>query len=290
MTAGASATGVARPAHERAEVLGIKRVGRHHHLTLRAPEVAGAHRPGTFVAVSVGTAVGPGGEPQAGAQLARRALWILRARPSAYGATVELLVRERGIGTRWLAGLAPGAAVSLTGPLGRPFALPREPVTCTVVAHEEGVAAVQGLTERLKERGCAVHVLLGAEDEAGLFGALDLRRATRTLQVATVDGSVGMRGRLEDLLDAVVDQQRPDVVYAAGPPELLRTAATVAERHGAWSQVALTPAMPCGTGHCHGCLVPVVGEDAVSRVVRACVDGPVVRGDRVRWAALGGGS
>ena len=41
--------------------------------------------------------------------------------------------------------------------------------------------------------------------------------------------------------------------------------------------------MPCGTGLCQGCAVPVVGEDGVARMVRACVDGPVFRGDRVRW-------
>ena len=37
---------------------------------------------------------------------------------------------------------------------------------------------------------------------------------------------------------------------------------------------------------CHGCPLPVVGEDGVDRVVRACAEGPVVRGDRVRWDAL----
>jgi len=29
-----------------------------------------------------------------------------------------------------------------------------------------------------------------------------------------------------------------------------------------------------------------VGEDGVARMVRACVDGPVFRGDRVRWDDL----
>nr|WP_278249475.1 hypothetical protein [Nocardioides sp. IC4_145] len=46
--------------------------------------------------------------------------------------------------------------------------------------------------------------------------------------------------------------------------------------------------MTCGTGLCHGCPLPVVGEDGVARVVRACTEGPVVRGDRVRWAELAG--
>ena len=43
---------------------------------------------------------------------------------------------------------------------------------------------------------------------------------------------------------------------------------------------------PCGTGLCHGCPLPVLGEDGVPRVVRACSEGPVVRADRVRWDSL----
>nr|WP_246284054.1 hypothetical protein [Nocardioides perillae] len=39
---------------------------------------------------------------------------------------------------------------------------------------------------------------------------------------------------------------------------------------------------------CHGCPLPVVGEDGAPREVRACTEGPVVRGDRVRWADLTG--
>ena len=43
---------------------------------------------------------------------------------------------------------------------------------------------------------------------------------------------------------------------------------------------------PARTGLCQGCAVPVVGEDGVGRLVRACADGPVFRGDRVRWDDL----
>ena len=66
---------------------------------------------------------------------------------------------------------------------------------------------------------------------------------------------------------------------------VLRSAAAAAERVGAWSQVAVESPTPCGTGLCHGCPLPVIGEDGVDRVVRACTEGPVVRGDRVRWDA-----
>ena len=90
------------------------------------------------------------------------------------------------------------------------------------------------------------------------------------------------RGAVDDL----VRRSDADVVYAAGPLGVLRAAAAAAERAGAWSQVAVEASTPCGTGLCHGCPLPVVGEDGVDRVVRACTEGPVLRGDRVRWDAL----
>jgi dihydroorotate dehydrogenase electron transfer subunit len=31
----------------------------------------------------------------------------------------------------------------------------------------------------------------------------------------------------------------------------------------------------------------VVGDDGVTRMVRSCVDGPVFRGETVRWADVG---
>ncbi len=36
-----------------------------------------------------------------------------------------------------------------------------------------------------------------------------------------------------------------------------------------------------------GCVLPVTGTDGITRIVRACVDGPVFRGDLVRWDDMG---
>jgi dihydroorotate dehydrogenase electron transfer subunit len=63
--------------------------------------------------------------------------------------------------------------------------------------------------------------------------------------------------------------------------------AEAAEDHGAWSQTALNPALVCSNGSCLTCGVPVVGEDGVARTVRSCAEGPVFRGDRVRWRDAG---
>lgn len=268
------------PLHVTGEVLSVKRIGAYRHVTLVAPGVAERFRPGNVVAISVGDVVPRG-------LLARRSFWIHRVRPTgAHGATLEVIVDPRGIGSSWFAGLAQGGQVELTGPLGRPFAQPREPVTCLLVGEGYAAAPLFPLAERLRERGCVPHMLLAADDEAHLLGALEARRSARSVTVVTQDGAVGQRGRVADALPALMTRVAPDVVYAGGRLDTLHAVAGEAEAHGAWSQTALEVSQPCATGLCHGCPVPVVGEDGVGRVVRACTEGPVIRGDRVRWTEL----
>lgn len=265
------------PLHVTAEVLSTKKVGAYRHLVLAAPGVAERFRPGNFVAVSL---------PD-GAHLARRSLWIHRVRPTgSHGATVELVIEPTGVGTAWLAALTQGARVELTGPLGRPFAQPKEPVNCVLVGEGYAAAALFPLAERLRERGCAVTILLAADNEAHVFGALEARRTARSVSVVTVDGSLGAKGTAGQALPGILQRAEADVVYAAGPSATLHAVAAAAEAHGAWSQVALEIPQPCATGLCHACIVPVIGEDGIAHKVRACAEGPVFRGDRVQWGLL----
>lgn len=262
------------PVHVHGEVVATKRVGAYRHITLAAPGVPERFRAGTFVALTVA------------GHVARRALWIHRVRASsAFGPTLDVVVDPVGPGTRWLAAQQVGAAVEITGPLGRPFALPREPVSCLLVGEAYAAAPLFPLAERLRERGCSVSLVVSAPEESRLLSALEARRSARSVTVLTADGSVGRRGTVSDHVEELVGRD-VDVVYAAGPTAVLRATAAAAERHGAWCQVAVEQPTPCGTGLCHGCPLPVVGEDGVDRVVRACTEGPVVRGDRVRWDAL----
>ncbi len=268
------------PVQAQGEVLTNKRVGAYQHLTLVAPGVAERFRPGTLVALAVGGHLSD--------RILRRAFPIYRARATGtYKSTVEVVFEVTEPGHAWLGGLGAGAAVDVLGPLGRPYALPKEPVPCALVGHGHAAAPLFSLAERLRERGCPVHMVLGAAGEKELFGALDAKRAARTVVVSTVDGSVGMHGTVARALPEVLDRTGSDVVYAAGPSGTLHQVAVVAERHGAWSQTALDASQLCASGACHTCVVPVVGEDGLSRMVRACVEGPVFRGDRVRWADLG---
>ena len=253
-------------------ITSIKRVGAYWHMVLRAPSIAEHVQPGHFVAVAVG------GDNSS--MLLRRAFSIHNATP---GESIEVIFAEHGAGTQWLATQTAGATLDIIAPLGTPFALPRAAVSCVLVAGGYGSAPMGMLARALKERGCHVDVVLGAATQEKLFGVLDLKRDADNVTVTTDDGSSGIRGRVTDVLGEIIGTSGAQAVYACGPMPMLRAVAHVAEAHSVFSQCAVEEAMACGIGVCMTCVLPVIGDDGQTRMVRSCVEGPVFRGDRVRW-------
>lgn len=262
------------------EVLGLRKAGDYLVLTLTAPGIADLTRPGQFVALGVG-----GAETS---MLLRRAFSIHSVQSrGVYGGTLEIVFAAHGKGTEWLAKLHRHDQVDIVGPLGRPFALPKEPVSCVLVAGGYGSAPMFMLADQLRARGCRVDVVLGAATESKLFGVLDAKRIAASLTITTDDGSLGHHGRVTDVLPGVLSRTDADVVYACGPMAMLQAVVQVSEAHGAYTQCAVEEAMACGIGICMTCVLPVIGDDGVTRMLRSCVDGPVFRGDRVRWDDVG---
>jgi dihydroorotate dehydrogenase electron transfer subunit len=264
------------------ELIATRRAGAYQHLTFVAPGIAELARPGQFVALAVG-----GGTS---ANLLRRCFSIHKVSPSGiYGGTVDIVVAAHGPGTTWIAGLALHNEVDIVGPLGKPFPLPNEPVPCVLVGGGYGSAPLFWLAEQLAARGCHVEMVLGAASEDRLFGVVEARRAADGLTVTTDDGSAGTRGWVSDVLPQVIRLSRAGVVYGCGPMGMLRSVTEVATAEGAVAQVAVEESMACGVGVCMTCVLPVTGVDGKTRMARSCVEGPVFRGDRVRWDAFENG-
>jgi dihydroorotate dehydrogenase electron transfer subunit len=120
-----------------------------------------------------------------------------------------------------------------------------------------------------------------------VFGALTARRTGRSATITTEDGSLGSRGLVTDMLDQVIHDGRTDVIYACGPMPMLRQVTALARRYDIPVQAAVEEAMACGFGVCMTCVLPVVGSDGITRMSRSCVDGPVFRGEQVRWDDVG---
>jgi dihydroorotate dehydrogenase electron transfer subunit len=268
------------PVQVKGEVLDIRRAGAYHVLSLTAPGIADVARPGHFVTLGIG------GEESS--LVLRRAFAIYQVQSrGVYGGTLDIVVSVHGNGTRWLSERRRHDVVDIVGPLGRPFILPKERVNCVLIGGGYGSAPLFMLAEQLRERGCRVDVIMGASTEEKLFGVLELKRVASTLTITTDDGTLGERGQVTDILPELMTRVDASVVYACGPMPMLAAVAKISTEMRTYSQCAVEEAMACGIGVCMTCVLPVVGEDGVTRMLRSCTEGPVFRGDRVRWSDVG---
>ncbi len=266
------------PVQVHGPVLTVRRIDAYHALTMVAPAIAARFRPGQFVTVAVG---GP-----ESSMLLRRAFAIHDVRPD-HGGTVEFVFAASEPGTRWLANRRSRDMLDAVGPLGRPFPVPRASASCLLVGAGHGGTALFPLADRLRERGCQIDFLLGAESADHVFGALRARRTARSATISTEDGSLGTRGVVTDLLSQVIHEARTAVIYASAPLPVLRDVTALAGRYDIPVQARVPEAVGCGTGVCMSCVLPVLGSDGITRIVRSCVDGPVFGGDVVRWDDVG---
>jgi dihydroorotate dehydrogenase electron transfer subunit len=237
-----------------------------------------------------------------------RAFSVAEAEPSGRGVRLDFLVEAVGPGTERLAGLRPGDGLWATGPLGLPFSRPAElgpGIAGAILAGGGiGIAPLAILRRQLAERGVPVRTLLGFRDREHsggveeLFGSRDREpRAGRVasdrprslcseIRLATEDGHAGHRGYVTDLLAVLLqgEDARSAAVYACGPPAMLETVRLMCAELGVACELAMEAPMACGFGACFGCAVPL----ADGGYMRLCVDGPVVRGDRIATALVAG--
>jgi NAD(P)H-flavin reductase len=260
------------PVQRLVEVVGRRPVGAYVELTFAAPDVARRAVPGQFVAFAIGN--------RNSAMLLRRSIAIAAAADD----RLTVVVAPHGPGSTWLAGLQPGDAVDVVGPLGRPFPLPAPGTRALLVGGGYGAAALVGLAARLRNAGSPVAAVSGAAS-ADRLCSVDELAALADVTVMTDDGSAGRRGWVTDAAAELIGEA--GMVYACGPMGMLRAVAELATAAGVPSYVAVEESMACGIGVCMTCVLPVVGADGRTRLSRSCTEGPVFGGDRVRFADVG---
>lgn len=202
-----------------------------------------------------------------------RAFSVLRAHQS----ELHFLIEDVGPGTNRLCELEPGEELLLVGPLGNGFKAPRDNREPLLVGGGVGIAPLAIWQDEL---GPHAQALVGFRDAEHAAGAALLHDPV----VATDDGSVGHHGLVTELLEDELDERGDELeVYACGPPAMLEAVRSACAEHDVPAQLALESGMACGFGACFGCVVPTVDG-----YVRLCVDGPVLRANRLASALLAG--
>ena len=265
-----------RAAQINAELISNKRVGSYHHMVFSVGDIAAQAKPGNFVAISVGG--------ESSSMVLRRAFAIYRSTERGVnGGLVELVVAPHGQGSRWLTSLEAHDVVDMVLPLGTHFGIPTEPVRALLVGGGYGSAPLFGLAELLKSRGCRDDMVLGASTAAKIYAPLEGKRCVSSLTLTTDDGTAGIAGQITDVLPKLIEENEIEIVYSCGPMGMLQAITAVTDRYQIMHQCAVEEAMACGIGVCMTCVLPVTGDAGVTRMLRSCIDGPVMDGSRVVW-------
>lgn len=258
-----------------AEILTNKKLGPYHHMVFAVGDIAANVKPGNFVAISVGG--------EASSMILRRAFAIYRAiDKGALGGTIEVVVAPYGAGSKWLSKLNVGDFVDLIAPLGTAFGIPTTNANAMLIGGGYGSAPLFALAEVLKNRGCRVDMVLGASTANKIYAPLEGKRSVSSLTLTTDDGSTGIHGKITESIPRLIREFGTEVIYSCGPMAMLESVNKIANEFDIVHQCSVEESMACGIGVCMTCVVPMKLDGDI-KMVRTCIDGPVMDGSEIIW-------
>ena len=260
-------------------------------MRLRAPKIAAAAKPGSFVHMSCDNTL-----PM------RRPLSIMRVVDD----SIDVLFKSHGDGLRLLAEKKAGASISLLGPIGQPFRPDPQRPNCLMIGGGVGIPPMVFLADALRQNSAWQPLaILGSEipfpfelqpsalatpwAESDIVSCMPLLEdwgiSSRLCSQSDFEGT--FRGYVTDLAEVWLSsldetERQKTQLFACGPTIMLKAVAALAERHDVPCQVSLEEFMACAVGGCAGCTVEVTTPDGPA-MKRVCVDGPVFDAATVSW-------
>lgn len=238
---------------------------RYRHLVLEAPPPLCQATPGQFFHLLCPAAAG--NDP-----FLRRPMSVYRIAPEER--SIEFLYNVVGAGTRSLAQLAAGDAMSVMGPLGVGFTIRPGCRHVLMVARGVGLATMAPVVPWARRRGIRVSAVLSARSPGDLMEReFTQREDVRVHPVFDQDGSSEV-GRVEALLRGILAEDRPDTMFTCGSNRLMALLQRLGVEYGVSGEIALEQQMACALGVCLCCVRPVKVDGEIVHK-RVCCEGPV---------------
>lgn len=239
-------------------------------ITVKAPDIAGACKPGQFVMIRTAAGKDP---------LLRRPFSIHQADSSGH---LQVYFKIVGRGTNILSRVVKGEELSVFGPLGKGFTIHPEAPVC-IIGGGLGIAPMLFLAKEISRRkrgGCQSDlIVLGGRSEGDVKPlATDFNEIGMKLSCATDDGSFGEKGFVTDVLSKA-NLSADTIVYACGPEPMMAAINEYCLQHDLACQVSVESVMACGMGACLGCNRPIDN----GKYVHVCMDGPVFDAKVLKW-------
>jgi dihydroorotate dehydrogenase electron transfer subunit len=259
-----------------AEIVSNKKIAPHTYLmALRSPEVMAAAKPGQFVMIRVRSGKDP---------LLRRPFSIAGTKE---GELLLILYRVVGKGTAIMAKTREGERLSLLGPLGRGFDLPKSNQTALLIAGGIGVAPLFFLIQNMNSRPGYLMTGFGSADE--VIGIDQMGDFPIDVSIATDDGTAGHAGPVTDLMEAFLRDSSLEKdalsIFTCGPEPMLKKVAAVSLEKKLPCQASLEATMACGLGACQGCAIKA-SKNENRAYYHVCADGPVFPVQSIDWDSL----
>ena len=169
-------------------------------------------------------------------------------------ASITLLFKVVGQGTKALAERKPGDLLDVLLPLGNGFDIP----------------PLYGLAKALASAGKNPQVVIGFNGADDIILTEEFHALGIEPIVTTADGSVGIKGFVTDAMKAL----EFDYVYTCGPEPMLKAVYDLAPD----GQFSFEARMACGFGACMGCTC-----ETKYGYKRICKDGPVLYKEEIKW-------
>lgn len=195
--------------------------------------------------------------------------------------TVRIIIKVVGRSSLEISKMKVGDSFKdVVGPLGNPSEIEKYGnIIC--IGGGVGAAPLLPVAKGLKDSGNNIISILGAADKNSLILEDEFKNISDDLYIATNDGSKGIKGFVTDILKKLLEENKPDVIWAIGPMIMMKEVTKLAVKYDVPCWVSLNPIMVDGTGMCGACRVQIKNQ-----IKFACVDGPEFNGADVNWDEL----
>ncbi len=188
---------------------------------------------------------------------------------------IEILYKVAGKVTKIFSKYKEGDTINVLGPLGKGFSIPGPVEPVFIVGGGIGVAPMLFLADCLLKKNIdpsLCYVFMGGRTSEDILLADEFKSLGMNALVATDDGGAGHQGPVTDILENGIRKNSPGVIYACGPPGMLKKVSTISKKYSLPCQVSMETVMACGMGACLGCATKHKTDD---RYLHMCMDGPV---------------
>ena len=185
--------------------------------------------------------------------------------------TLTIIYKVVGEGTEQMAEINAGEELDCLVGLGNGFDTSVSGERPVLIGGGVGIPPMYGLAKKLIAEGKKPQVILGFNKESEIFAYNEFKEICDDVFVATVDGSVGTKGFVTDVLKNL----DYTYFYTCGPMPMFRAIEATAVGSG---QFSFEERMGCGFGACMGCTCKTKYGNK-----RICKDGPVLVREEIIW-------